>query len=1368
MGDDSGARTLERRLIADRYEVAEELGRGGAAVVYRVHDSLSQRELALKQLSVERHGQHTSDLAVLFQREFHTLAQLSHPRIIEVFDFGVEDCGPYYTMELLSGGDLRSSTPLAWQDACRLLYDVCSSLALIHARRWIHRDVTPLNIRRTHDGRAKLIDFGAMVPMGPTDVGVGTPPFTAPEVIQRSLLDARTDLFSVGATLYYVLTGRNAYPARTFAQLPLLWQKPPLAPSLYVEAPAELDTLVLSLLRPEPMARPSSAFEVMQRLAALAGIVEAEAESVSNAYLSTPNLVARDEVVSAVDAAVEAATKKRGSCLLVAADSGLGRSRVLEVCALKAKLSGAVVLRGRAGRSDEFALLQKLIAQLFETIPSETREASASTGADALLLTTDGDLALRPLSEASLSRVEIHTLLVAWLRELAKSQTLVITVDDLERVDAASLVLLAALANEADELGLLLVATLDASSDRAEARAAIEVMKNRGKTLSLLPLTPADTLELTRSVFGEVQHLGALSAALSRVSAGRPRVAMEMLQHLVDEGHIKYRAGQWTLPAELPEGALPPSAESALESELATTSELARRILELQVLASHEAFTREDYARVLEQVAPFAVNAALSELLGLGALVCDGSAYRVAHRGYTAAVERGISAAQRAQHHRVLANLYIESRGADVLRHWLASGNDLLAIERALSLLKNEADTLPIQHASRMPISDVCSVFDTVLEAAEKHGCAARGLNDLRRAVCSFSTASDETPFFRVAPVWLEQLSRDSGLLLFRALDATLEPSVRLGLAFKQTAARYAAMPESERVYTVPEAIRGLVHYAVSTIAIGTRTQDSALLEALPGLLAPFAGTSPIVHAIWQNVVATCEAGCWSQPDLARERWLEVLRRLNEVDGGDLHRIEVIRQAVAYGIASMSAYLGLASATEWAESVEREPRQRVNALYLQRVIALQAGDADQAEAFRRKAEIAALQASTRQMFASSGAELPAHVAAHDLAGVKQVSARLLPLAQRWPGWRAYHQCAEGYFELLRGDYAAAQKGFEQARALGDPISARPERNIGAWISASAGLIETLNGQAQHERARELGLAVVAFCEERRIQAAAFAVLRALAVAEAKLSDFTSATARLDGVIAKQEALGVKGVYLGVSYEARARVAIWAGSWDDVGKFAALAAREYRHGKGSLLAGRYERLMDEVRKSLRRSVPMNTELMLISSVYGAFPASATNAIVTSAFSGQLTTTDRAGAALGVLCQHSEAAIGHLFLYSENGFVLAASQGAPARSELVARVRAYLLEEQKGNELAAAVTETVHGLDVRFLVDGVQYTALSLACSLSGHVCSVGVVVLASCTEKPLAEVDPSLLEGIALKLLQLGDAVSTLKHRISER
>ncbi len=1368
MGFESEQRAGERLPIAERYEVLEELGRGGAAVVYRVRDLLSQRQVALKQLSVARHGQHTSDLALLFQREFHTLAQLSHPRIIEVFDFGVDEYGPYYTMELLSGGDLRARTPLAWPEACRLIYDVCSSLALIHARRWVHRDVTPQNIRCTQDGRAKLIDFGAMVQMGPCEVGVGTPPYTAPEVIQRSLLDARTDLFSVGATLYYVLTGQNAYPARSFAQLPLLWQKPPVAPSMYVDAPAELDALVLSLLRPEPAARPSSAFEVMQRLAALAAIVEPEAESVSHAYLSTPNLVAREEVVRAIDEAVEAATsEKRGASLLLSAESGLGRSRLLEVCALQGKLSGAIVLRGRAGASRDFTLVQTLIAQLFETIPDQTLSACAAAGAEALLDTHEAVPTLKQPAAAGLSRVDMHTLLTSWLRELCKTQKLIVTVDDVQGVDDASLVLLTALASDAEELGFLLLATLDAGANKAASRAAVAVLKSRARPLTLAPLNAEQMLELTRSVFGEVQHLGVLSEALSRVSAGRPRVAMELLQHLVEEGHIAYRAGQWTLPAQLREGDLPKSAESALEGQLDELGPLARELCELQVLASHDAFTRDDYAAVVPDVPPLALNEALSELLAAGVLLSSGSVYRIAHLGYAAAIERRIAAESRVPHHRRLANLYLNSKGADVLRHWLESESDLLAIERALSLLKNEADTHPILTSSRMPVADVCTVFVRVLEAAEQRSFPPRALADLRRAVCSFSTASDELFFFRVGPAWLAQLSRDSGLDAFHKLDSVPDPVVRAAQAMKSAALAHFTQPEAERVYQVPEAIRGLLHYVVAAVAIGTRTQDAALLESLPRLLAPFAATSPIAHALWQNSLATCEAVCWAQPELARERWLEVLRRLNEIDTGDMHRIDTVRGAVAYGIASMSAYIGLASAAEWAERVERDSRQRVNALYLRRVIALQRGAAGEAENFRRKAEITALQASARQMFASSGAELPAHFAAADMAGVRQVAERIQPLSARFAGWRAFHACAEGYFELLRGDYATARETFERARRLGDPRGKGPERSIPAWVSASAGLLEALIGAGQLLEAREIGLEVMAFCEARNIAVAAFSVVRALAVVEAKLEEFAPATARLDALIAVQEELGVRGVYLGISYEMRARVAIWSSSWDDVGKYAALAAREYRHGKGSLLAGRYERLMDEVRKSLRRSVPMNTDLALMSSVYGAFPASTVHGQVTSAFSTNNSPAERAAAALAIVVEQSQAAVGHMFLNTGEGFTLVASQGANAQSALLEKVRAYVLAEQRVNQLTAVLTETVHGLDGRFLVDGVQYTALPLTCSPAGHFHSVGAVLLRASPDMPLFEVDPAVLEGIALNMLQMGDAQTISNQRVLE-
>src|SRR4029079_4218527 len=109
--------------------------------------------------------------------------------------YGVESDGAYYTMELLDGADLREGGNLTWQEVCAVLCDVASSLALVHSRGLVHRDVSPPNVRRTGDGRAKLFDFGAMAPMGVSHEIVGTPLCVPPESLQLQALDGRADLY---------------------------------------------------------------------------------------------------------------------------------------------------------------------------------------------------------------------------------------------------------------------------------------------------------------------------------------------------------------------------------------------------------------------------------------------------------------------------------------------------------------------------------------------------------------------------------------------------------------------------------------------------------------------------------------------------------------------------------------------------------------------------------------------------------------------------------------------------------------------------------------------------------------------------------------------------------------------------------------------------------------------------------------------------------------------------------------------------------------------------------------------------------------------------------------------------------------------
>ncbi|HKP55854.1 MAG TPA: serine/threonine-protein kinase, partial [Polyangiales bacterium] len=288
--------TLPER-IGERYLVRALLGRGGMGAVYRVSDGEAGPELALKQLQLDKAGGKRAAVEALFEQEFSVLAQLDHPRVIRVYDYGWDPTGPYYSMELLHGSSLTECAPLPWREACALIHDVCSSLSLLHVRGLVHRDVSPHNVRRTLDGRAKLIDFGAMAPMGPSEQIIGTPAFAAPEVVHRLGLDGRTDLYSLGATLYFALTGRSAYAARNFAQLADAWSERPAPPSLLVnEIPAQLDALVMAMLSLEPALRPRSASEVMLQLATLVGRDDAEHADVSRAYLSTPSLVGRDEL----------------------------------------------------------------------------------------------------------------------------------------------------------------------------------------------------------------------------------------------------------------------------------------------------------------------------------------------------------------------------------------------------------------------------------------------------------------------------------------------------------------------------------------------------------------------------------------------------------------------------------------------------------------------------------------------------------------------------------------------------------------------------------------------------------------------------------------------------------------------------------------------------------------------------------------------------------------------------------------------------------------------------------------------------------------------------------------------------------------
>ena len=662
------------RRIADRYVVEGELGRGGLAVVYRVLDSATGRSLALKQLALPTSHAQFAEQSAAFEREFHTLVQLAHPRIIEVYDFGLDDGGRYYTMELLDGRDLRERSPMQWRDACAIMYDVCSSLALLHSRGLIHRDVSPRNVRSGLDEAAKLIDFGALVPMGRSAQVVGTPQFVAPEVLHRSALDGRADLFSLGTTLYFVLTGRFAYAARSFKDLQQAWTVRPPAPSVMApDVPAALDALVLSLISLDPAARPRSAFEVMQRLASIAGLEHGEDAEVPQAYLSAPVLVGRDAALSSVRARVERALAGEGSSVLVDGVAGAGRSRLLDACALESKLAGLMVLRVNAGlRGDEvLAVGRSLAEQIVEAAPE---------------LATDS--APKPLPTNVADRSAHQAALTAWLQRVARSRPMAILVDDAHAVDPASLALLATLALSAPRLRLLLIASRERGLPLL-ASDALSVLERESAVLEL-PALDHDQIEaLVGSLFGDVPNLALVSERLFRAGLGNPRETLDLVQALIACGTIRYADGRWLLPGRLQASELATSAAETCRRVASELSALARTLAELTALASHPTLGRNDFALALPEASSARLDEAISELLAQRVLTDDHLRYGLSRREWGDALIARLDEETKRDRHRELATIYAKDQQHALERadHLLAAGDETSALDLLIELL---------------------------------------------------------------------------------------------------------------------------------------------------------------------------------------------------------------------------------------------------------------------------------------------------------------------------------------------------------------------------------------------------------------------------------------------------------------------------------------------------------------------------------------------------------------------------------------------------------------------------------------------------------------------------------------------------------
>jgi serine/threonine-protein kinase len=273
-----------------QYTLEERIGEGGMGVVYLARHALLRRPTAVKLLPPQRAGENA---VRRFEQEVRSTSALTHPNTIAIYDFGRTPDGVfYYAMEYLDGITLEDLVAHAGpQPAARvvqILKQVCGSLSEAHANGLIHRDIKPANIMLCVRGRVpdqiKVLDFGLVKEhAAETDAGLsvdggllGTPAYLAPEsILDASRVDARADLYAVGAVGYYLLAGEPVFASQSLIEACLQHlHSAPVPPSRRVStaiAPA-LDDVILRCLAKDPDARPPSALDLMRGLDELTDI----------------------------------------------------------------------------------------------------------------------------------------------------------------------------------------------------------------------------------------------------------------------------------------------------------------------------------------------------------------------------------------------------------------------------------------------------------------------------------------------------------------------------------------------------------------------------------------------------------------------------------------------------------------------------------------------------------------------------------------------------------------------------------------------------------------------------------------------------------------------------------------------------------------------------------------------------------------------------------------------------------------------------------------------------------------------------------------------------------------------------------------
>ncbi|UCE16153.1 MAG: protein kinase [Candidatus Bathyarchaeota archaeon] len=721
-----------------RYAVLKKLGEGGKGVVYKARDTVLNRVVAIKMLKSEVLSEEAYSRVM---REAQVVAKLNHPNIVSIHDIGKESEKQFFILEFVDGMSLGGLMGTYREGKCdlqtvlRVSIDVCGALQYAHSQGVLHRDIKPENILITQEGTAKLMDFGLAKALGGTRITrrgmiVGTPAYLPPEQALGKDSDERSDLYSLGATLYHMATGRPPFPGDDpvkviFSHI----NDMPMKPSrINPDIDAELERIILKLLKKDPDERYQSAEKLKEALQSIGGAEERLAVTKPGIAvqptvgLPSPEpiwarpLVDREDELSTLKGRLDGVLRGEGSLVFVTGEAGIGKTRLLMELKAYAKLRGALFLVGncyKEGAVPYKPWVEIAREYLRRSRPELLYKVAGIYAAEIVKLVPEAASklsAIPPLPSLGPEeeRLRLFEAVTQFFVNASREAPLVLFLDNLQWADPSTMQLLHYLGRSLKQEQMTIVGAyrnLELEEKEALLRCLLDM--NRERLFQALPLRRLEVSEvgvMVRQTFGD-KVPSKLAKLVYEKSGGNPFFVEEILRSLAEERMVQPGEKGWVAP-DVSRIRIPKTVKAVVTQRLQHLDEACRRTLSLVAVVG-----REFDFQVLKEITGLEEDQLVTHLdrcLMSGLIqerrVPGREIYAFTDNQVRDVLYEGVSTVRKRRYHlqigQILEKLHaknLDEHSDELAYHFEEGGNDAKALEyflkagdRAMKVLANE------------------------------------------------------------------------------------------------------------------------------------------------------------------------------------------------------------------------------------------------------------------------------------------------------------------------------------------------------------------------------------------------------------------------------------------------------------------------------------------------------------------------------------------------------------------------------------------------------------------------------------------------------------------------------------------------------